>query len=225
MQRSNGTTACASCKHQRKKCTEKCVLAPFFPAEKGREFQAVHKVFGVSNVTKMVRNLKEEERGRAVESLVWEAICRHNDPVLGPFGEYRRVYEELKLYKSQYEPTGMVIGWNNAAPAANNNDGRTTTNNNNVVHNNNDNNNNNNNNSLNYIHSNGNNSVVGYNNYPINHPQNFEKLRRESDNGSTVILPARQHPINGFNQQYFIAGQYNPADTKSMESSLWDGVS
>ncbi|KAG6420677.1 hypothetical protein SASPL_117214 [Salvia splendens] len=64
------------------------------------EFQAVHKVFGVSNVTKIITSLREEDRKVAVDSLVWEALGRQKDPVLGPFGDYRRVCEELRLYKS-----------------------------------------------------------------------------------------------------------------------------
>uniref|UniRef100_A0A0A0LMR3 LOB domain-containing protein n=1 Tax=Cucumis sativus TaxID=3659 RepID=A0A0A0LMR3_CUCSA len=90
-----GTPACAACKHQRKKCHETCPLAPYFPAERNREFQAVHKVFGVSNVTKMVKNVREEDKRKAVDSLIWEAVCRQNDPVLGPYGEYKRVLEEM----------------------------------------------------------------------------------------------------------------------------------
>ncbi|KAJ6762021.1 LOB DOMAIN-CONTAINING PROTEIN 4-RELATED [Salix koriyanagi] len=54
--------ACASCKHQRKRCTENCALAPYFPAEKTLEFQAVHKVFGVSNVVKLVKDVIAERR-------------------------------------------------------------------------------------------------------------------------------------------------------------------
>lgn len=107
MQRNNGggnaTGACASCRHQRKKCTEKCTLAPFFPVDKNREFQAVHKVFGVSNVTKILKRLNFEDRKRAADSLVWEAFSRQKDPILGPFGEYRRVLEELNWYKNEYQ--------------------------------------------------------------------------------------------------------------------------
>ncbi|KAK6286564.1 hypothetical protein POUND7_012743 [Theobroma cacao] len=94
--------ACAACKHQRKKCDENCILAPYFPADRSREFQAVHKVFGVSNATKIVRNANtQEDRKRVADSLIWEAFCRQKDPVLGPYGEYRKIYEELTLYKSQ----------------------------------------------------------------------------------------------------------------------------
>ena len=105
--------ACAACKHQRKKCHETCPLAPYFPADQNREFQAVHKVFGVSNVTKMVKNVREEDRRKAVESLVWEAVCRQNDPVLGPFGEYKRVLEELKVCKmgqNQSQSSNPFVG-------------------------------------------------------------------------------------------------------------------
>lgn len=199
MQRTNSTSACASCKHQRKKCTEKCTLAPFFPVEKSREFQAVHKVFGVSNVTKIITNLNEEDRKVAVDSLVWEALCRQKDPVLGPYGDYKRVCEELRLYKSQYQqfhqvPTqGNIVykaaaqglmGWSNSSKDLNNN---------NSTHN---------------FHGNGN-SVVDFctygcsSNHHIHH--DTEKLRTERENGSAMILP-QQHLANGFNQQYFIGG-------------------
>ncbi|KAL8227767.1 hypothetical protein R6Q57_015351 [Mikania cordata] len=87
-----GVPACASCRHQRKKCTQKCMLAPFFPAEKAQDFQTVHKVFGISNVTKL---------------LIWEANCRLHDPVLGALGEFQRVCEELRFYKSRYQMANL----------------------------------------------------------------------------------------------------------------------
>ncbi|CAL1394134.1 unnamed protein product [Linum trigynum] len=98
--------ACASCKHQRKKCAEDCILAAVFPAEKTREFQAVHKVFGVSNVIKMMRRVEARDRERVAESLIWEAASRENDPVLGALRQFQRLQEEkqqlekeLGLYK------------------------------------------------------------------------------------------------------------------------------
>ncbi|XP_074379884.1 uncharacterized protein LOC141721048 [Apium graveolens] len=103
MQKENGSAAaCASCRHQRKKCTENCVLAPYFPLNRNKEFQAVHKLFGVSNVTKILSGLDASDRKRAVDSLIWEATFRQNDPVLGSFGEFSRVYEELEWYRDQF---------------------------------------------------------------------------------------------------------------------------
>ncbi|XP_027172167.1 LOB domain-containing protein 2 [Coffea eugenioides] len=127
MQRSTGLPACASCKHQRKKCTDKCILAPFFPVEKNREFQAVHKIFGVSNVAKILRSHNsEEERKRAADSLIWEAFAWQRDPIQGPSGEFRRVVEELKFYKTQYQkitsqlpPTSQVTTSMGYKPAVN----------------------------------------------------------------------------------------------------------
>ncbi|KAG5224747.1 LOB domain-containing protein [Salix suchowensis] len=94
--------ACASCKHQRKRCTENCALAPYFPAEKTLEFQAVHKVFGVSNVVKLVKDVIAERRKETVDSLVWEALCRQNDPILGCYGKLKRLQEEFDSYRTQH---------------------------------------------------------------------------------------------------------------------------
>ncbi|XP_073148770.1 LOB domain-containing protein 15 [Henckelia pumila] len=233
MQRTTNTTsACSSCKHQRKKCTDKCILAPFFPVTKTVEFQAVHKVFGVSNVTKIVRNLKEEDRKIAVDSLVWEALCRQKDPVLGPYGDYRRVCEELRLYKNQfqqfrqhpitqgtlvYKPTQGLTGWTN----------------NNVMNNNNDNNNSNfndadNNSSMTNVHINGDTMMdfypFSYNDSAHNIQDSNKFIRPERQNESSLILPQQYLP-NAYNQQYFLTGKYNPMDLKSMESTIWEGSS
>lgn len=107
---SSSHQACASCKHQRKKCNNECILSPYFPARKTKEFQAVHRVFGVSNVQKMVRTVREEDRTKLSDSLTWEALWRQKDPVLGSYGEYRRICEELKLYKSLVH-NQPLIGW------------------------------------------------------------------------------------------------------------------
>ncbi|XP_010457753.1 PREDICTED: LOB domain-containing protein 2-like [Camelina sativa] len=109
---SSSHQACASCKHQRKKCNNECILSPYYPARKTKEFQAVHKVFGVSNVQKMVRTVREEDRTKLSDSLTWEALWRQKDPVLGSYGEYRRVCEELKLYKSLVH-NQPLLGWDN----------------------------------------------------------------------------------------------------------------
>ncbi|OVA14479.1 hypothetical protein BVC80_1037g13 [Macleaya cordata] len=101
--------ACASCKHQRKKCAVDCVLHDFFPASKNADFQAVHRVFGVSNITKLLKSLRtSEERQKAIDSLVWEAQCRQRDPVSGSYGEFLKVFEELKLLRGHVQLHGIV---------------------------------------------------------------------------------------------------------------------
>lgn len=206
--------ACASCKHQRKRCTEDCALAPYFPAEKTQEFQAVHKVFGVSNVVKLVKDVSEERRKETADSLGWEALCRQNDPVSGCYGKFKRLKEELDLYKTQHPSLNqnqngqqqggvvynkqspvMVYGINNRA----NGIGGGGLANNNMVS---------------YGHDNENliaDSIQ--HNFHWDYVQSLDKSKRERD-ASSLLLPSppplpHHYSINGFNQQqYYLPGNF-----------------
>ncbi|KAL5205381.1 hypothetical protein ABZP36_033590 [Zizania latifolia] len=76
-------TPCASCKLLRRRCTPECVFAPYFPAEDARRFATVHRVFGASNVSRMLQEVAPAQRADAVSSLVYEASARVRDPVYG----------------------------------------------------------------------------------------------------------------------------------------------
>jgi hypothetical protein len=54
-QHMGGGSPCASCKLLRRRCTKDCIFAPFFPADDPHKFAIVHKVFGASNVSKMLQ--------------------------------------------------------------------------------------------------------------------------------------------------------------------------
>ncbi|KAL3583919.1 hypothetical protein D5086_014980 [Populus alba] len=54
---------CAACKLLRRRCAQDCVFAPYFPADEPQKFASVHKVFGASNVNKMLQRLKEHNCG------------------------------------------------------------------------------------------------------------------------------------------------------------------
>lgn len=205
------TSACAACKHQRKKCHETCPLAPYFPADRNREFQAVHKVFGVSNVTKMVKNVREEDKRKAVDSLVWEAVCRQNDPVLGPYGEYKRVLEELKVCKLLtqnqsimnggqvglgYKPIMPCLGgWNNSNNK-NNASGNSINNGNGImgiinggV---------NSNHLFSYLHDNNVSAIIDsspYSNsstYNLQSPEKLMRLQQDKEISSSIVVPLQQ---------------------------------
>ncbi|XP_071707960.1 LOB domain-containing protein 12-like [Rutidosis leptorrhynchoides] len=77
---------CASCKLLRRRCTKDCIFAPYFPPEEPHKFAIVHKVFGASNVSKMLQELPRHQRADAVSSLVYEANARTRDPVYGCVG-------------------------------------------------------------------------------------------------------------------------------------------
>ncbi|GLJ17631.1 hypothetical protein SUGI_0307030 [Cryptomeria japonica] len=74
---------CASCKKHRKKCSESCVLAPYFPSTDPKKFALVQRVFGTSHVIKTLQGIEDYQRGDAVNSMVMEARARVEDPVHG----------------------------------------------------------------------------------------------------------------------------------------------
>ncbi|KAJ6419933.1 hypothetical protein OIU84_029949 [Salix udensis] len=80
---SSSNSPCAACKFLRRKCTQECVFAPYFPPDQPQKFASVHKVFGASNVAKLLNELNAAQREDAVNSLAYEAEERLRDPVYG----------------------------------------------------------------------------------------------------------------------------------------------
>ncbi|RAL46225.1 unnamed protein product [Cuscuta campestris] len=85
---SNGAAAgvgpCGACKFLRRKCVAGCVFAPYFDPEQGPAvFAAVHRVFGASNVSKLLSHLPPHNRLHAVLTVCFEAQARLRDPVYG----------------------------------------------------------------------------------------------------------------------------------------------
>ncbi|KAK6924083.1 Lateral organ boundaries, LOB [Dillenia turbinata] len=83
---SSTSSPCAACKLQRRKCTQECIFAPYFPPEEPQKFACIHKVFGASNVSKLLNELNVAHRKDAVDSLAYEAEARLRDPVYGCVG-------------------------------------------------------------------------------------------------------------------------------------------
>ncbi|KAL8529982.1 hypothetical protein ACS0TY_007161 [Phlomoides rotata] len=77
---------CAACKFLRRKCMPGCIFAPYFPPEEPQKFANVHKIFGASNVSKLLNELLPHQRDDAVNSLAYEAEARVQDPVYGCVG-------------------------------------------------------------------------------------------------------------------------------------------
>ncbi|XP_019183210.1 PREDICTED: LOB domain-containing protein 25-like [Ipomoea nil] len=74
---------CAACKLLRRKCLPDCIFAPYFPAEEPQQFANVHRIFGTSNVGKLLNAIPPHQRQDAVNSLAYEAEARTKDPVHG----------------------------------------------------------------------------------------------------------------------------------------------
>ncbi|CAN0913407.1 LOB domain-containing protein 20 [Linum grandiflorum] len=77
-------TPCGACKFLRRKCVSGCIFAPHFGNDQGAaRFAAVHKVFGASNVSKLLLHIPVNRRNEAVVTISYEAQARLSDPVLG----------------------------------------------------------------------------------------------------------------------------------------------
>uniref|UniRef100_A0A7N0ZSU2 LOB domain-containing protein n=1 Tax=Kalanchoe fedtschenkoi TaxID=63787 RepID=A0A7N0ZSU2_KALFE len=87
---------CAACKFQRRKCTPECIFAPYFPPEDPQKFVNVHKVFGGSNVSKILSDLNPAQRDDAARSLAYEAEARLRDPIYGCVGLISYLQQRLK---------------------------------------------------------------------------------------------------------------------------------
>jgi hypothetical protein len=98
---SNGMSPCAACKLLRRRCAKDCIFAPYFPSDDPHKFASVHRVFGASNVNKMLQDLPEEQRGDAVSSMVYEANARVRDPIYGCVGAISSLQQQVAILKSQ----------------------------------------------------------------------------------------------------------------------------
>ncbi|KAL1812483.1 hypothetical protein ACET3Z_022548 [Daucus carota] len=108
MSKSGTNQACARCRYQRRKCTSECVLAPFFPSDQPKIFQNAHKLFGVGNILKILKDLDEAQKTEAMKSIIYEANIREKFPVHGCLGvvmqyqyQIQQMQEELQLVLSQ----------------------------------------------------------------------------------------------------------------------------
>lgn len=80
------SSSCAACKLLKRRCTPNCIFAPYFRSDECKKFAKVHKVFGASNVSKILIEVPEEQREDTVNSLAYEAEARLRDPVYGCIG-------------------------------------------------------------------------------------------------------------------------------------------
>ncbi|KAJ9684537.1 hypothetical protein PVL29_016819 [Vitis rotundifolia] len=96
---------CAACKILRRRCTDKCMLAPYFPPTETLKFIIAHKVFGAGNIVKSLQELPESMRADAVSSMVYEAKARIRDPVYGCAGAINQLQKELRDLQTELAAT------------------------------------------------------------------------------------------------------------------------
>ncbi|EXC09151.1 hypothetical protein L484_005107 [Morus notabilis] len=98
----NGSAqACAACKYQRRKCAPDCVLAPYFPHDNQRQFLNAHKLFGVSNITKIIKNLDPRTKDEAMRTIIFQSDARASDPVGGCYRIICDLQQQIEYAKAE----------------------------------------------------------------------------------------------------------------------------
>ncbi|KAG7999187.1 hypothetical protein I3843_01G295700 [Carya illinoinensis] len=97
----NTITPCAACKLLRRRCAQECPFSPYFSPHEPQKFASVHKVFGASNVSKMLMEVPESQRADAANSLVYEANVRLRDPVYGCMGAISTLQQQVQSLQAE----------------------------------------------------------------------------------------------------------------------------
>ncbi|XP_077229713.1 LOB domain-containing protein 24-like [Tasmannia lanceolata] len=100
---------CAACRALRRRCKVNCLLAPYFPSHEYDNFARVHKLFGASNVIKMLQMVDEARREDAVKSMVYEAEARLRDPIYGCAGAIFCLQKNVEELQAELELTRAQI--------------------------------------------------------------------------------------------------------------------
>ncbi|CAA2989704.1 LOB domain-containing 27-like [Olea europaea subsp. europaea] len=95
--------ACAACKYQRRRCNSDCSLAPHFPADQPKMFQNAHKLFGVKNILKLLKQLDPTQRVIAMKSIKYQAYMRDRFPVYGCLVEIQQLYCQIQAGEEELQ--------------------------------------------------------------------------------------------------------------------------
>lgn len=110
---SNGTgtgSPCGACKFLRRKCVFDCVFAPYFLSEESpARFAAIHKVFGASNVSKILLQVPVQDRYEVVVTMAYQAEARLHDPVYGCVSHVFALQQQVKIRVMNYSIRSVPI--------------------------------------------------------------------------------------------------------------------
>ncbi|XWS40703.1 hypothetical protein CRYUN_Cryun17cG0018200 [Craigia yunnanensis] len=106
---SYSNSPCAACKCLRRKCMPDCIFAPYFPPEEPQKFANVHKIFGASNVSKLLNEVSPHQREDAVNSLAYEAEARMKDPVYGCVGAISVLQRQVIRLQRELDATNADL--------------------------------------------------------------------------------------------------------------------
>ncbi|XP_022738258.1 LOB domain-containing protein 24-like [Durio zibethinus] len=96
---------CAACRYLRRRCAPDCIFSPYFPSNNPQRFVSVHRIYGASNVGKLLQQLPTHLRAEAADSLYFEAQCRVEDPIYGCVGLVFLLQQQIHDAESQLAKT------------------------------------------------------------------------------------------------------------------------
>ncbi|KAK7860865.1 lob domain-containing protein 20 [Quercus suber] len=113
---------CGACKFLRRKCINGCIFAPHFGSDQGAaRFAAVHKVFGASNVSKLLLHIPVHQRHDAVVTISYEAQARLSDPVYGCVSTVLALQQQNSQQQQQRQNIAVLQpAYSNNSSASNN---------------------------------------------------------------------------------------------------------
>ncbi|CAI0443064.1 unnamed protein product [Linum tenue] len=114
MSSNQGNRRCAGCKYLRRRCPKDCLLAPYFPPNNPQRFESVHKVFGASNVARLLQQVAEDRRAEAADCMAYEASLRVSNPVYGCAGMVYQLQEEIMKVQLEIQDVKGKIALHNA---------------------------------------------------------------------------------------------------------------
>ncbi|GLT71674.1 hypothetical protein SLA2020_436740 [Shorea laevis] len=107
---------CAACKYLRRRCPSDCIFSLYFPPNDPQRFAFVHRIYGASNVAKILQQLPPTLRAQTADTLYFEAQCRIEDPVYGCVGIISQLYQQLHSAESELAKTQAEIAFLNCNP-------------------------------------------------------------------------------------------------------------
>uniref|UniRef100_A0A7N0UU55 LOB domain-containing protein n=1 Tax=Kalanchoe fedtschenkoi TaxID=63787 RepID=A0A7N0UU55_KALFE len=103
-------SSCGACKFLRRKCTSECVFVPYFSYdEAATHFAAVHKVFGASNVSKLLMHIPVQHRSEAAVTISYEALARMTDPVFGCVAHIYALHQQIANLQEEIDLLGSQM--------------------------------------------------------------------------------------------------------------------
>ncbi|MED6208973.1 hypothetical protein PIB30_050097 [Stylosanthes scabra] len=103
-------SSCGACKFLRRKCASGCVFAPYFSYDQAAtHFAAVHKIYGASNVSKLLSHLPILNRSDAAITITYEALSRMQDPIYGCVSHIYALQQQVASLQEEIDIIGSLM--------------------------------------------------------------------------------------------------------------------